>query len=105
MRRTVLLAGPYAPPRVKRHDVLFCQRRGCDVRVTSWTDGRIPWPKRIPLEGFSAPSPILTGDLVRAVQIEATEALKFWFGVSGKTVWKWRRPLEVEGTFGAVGSP
>jgi len=73
--------------------------------VASWTEAHIPWPRGIPLEGFSAPSPILTGDLVRAVQVESAEALKFWFGVSGKTVWKWRRPLEVEGTFGAVGSP
>jgi hypothetical protein len=43
-------------------------------------------------------SPILTGDLVRAVETEASLVLCYWFGVTGQTVTKWRAAISVPHT-------
>ncbi|MCE9534015.1 MAG: hypothetical protein K8T89_23265 [Planctomycetes bacterium] len=40
MLPTDFLAGPYVPPQRSRGLILFCHYRDCDVRVTSFTDGR-----------------------------------------------------------------
>ncbi len=44
---------------------------------------------------WTAPSPILCGDLVRAVRVESEIAVMHHWGVSANTVWEWRRALGV----------
>jgi hypothetical protein len=60
--------------------------------IVGLSDGRIPWPigKR-----HIARSLVIGGGLERAIRTESAAAIKYWFGVSGPTVWKWRRALGV----------
>lgn len=44
--RVRLFHGPYKAPRLCRGDRAFCLFQDDDVVVTSWTDARIPWPRR-----------------------------------------------------------
>jgi hypothetical protein len=44
-----LLFGPYAPPKIPRNQRLFCEVRG-SLKVGSWSDGLIPWPRRFSQE-------------------------------------------------------
>src|SRR5688572_30218142 len=83
-----LFFGPYAPPRAGKGNLLFCEVRGT-VKVGSWSQGRIPWPRW--RSGL-----ILCGDLVRAVKQEASETVAFHWGVSIGTVSRWRKCLNVE---------
>jgi len=87
--RFKLLKGPYAAPRCEVRGFLRCRMRG-KVRVTSISDAPIPWP--CTRNG----SPILCGDLVKAVRRESAEAVAHWFGVSAQTVCIWRNAVGVE---------
>jgi hypothetical protein len=50
-------------------------------------------------------SGLLVGNrLVRAIQTESAAALVYWFGVSAKVVWKWRKRFGVCGKFATLGS-
>src|SRR5439155_20300238 len=80
---------PYAPPRTRRGAFLFCEMRGT-VKVGDYTDGPIPWPIK-----WGTRSPILSADLVRAVQQESELAVAHHWGVCPGTVTKWRNALEV----------
>jgi predicted mannosyl-3-phosphoglycerate phosphatase (HAD superfamily) len=71
-----------------------CAIRGI-MRVTGFTDGRIPWPKGVVIGRRSAPSIIVDEELARAVRHEAATAIRHWWGVSAKTVAMWRRELGV----------
>jgi hypothetical protein len=84
-----LLFGPYAPPSVPRNGRLRCEMRGL-LRVGSWSDGLIPWPRR-----YQTGSIILCGDLVRAVETESVEAVSHHWGVCRNVVQKWRQALHV----------
>lgn len=86
-----LIAGPYNPPKVRIGDWLDDEIDGAVV-MGGWSTGPIPWPKRKKTGNSSL---ILCGDLVRAVQTESSLAVQHWFGVSGGTVWKWRKALNV----------
>ncbi|GGW23915.1 hypothetical protein GCM10011452_09080 [Gemmobacter lanyuensis] len=85
-----LLFGPYAPPDVKSGWV----EDAIDglIEVGGWTDAPIPWPRR---KKTGRHSPILCGDLIRAVQTESSAAVQHHWGVSMGTVWRWRQALGV----------
>lgn len=50
------------------------------------------WPTR---KRSGRPSPILCGDLLRAVRTECAESVQFWWGFSPSLVGRWRRALGV----------
>ena len=85
-----LIAGPYRPPRCRLGDLLYCDRSG-EVVVSGFTD-RLRWPYTL---RYGQVSPILCGDLVRAVRIESAKAVAYWWGVSRQLVFRWRRSLDV----------
>ncbi len=64
----------------------------------------IPWPHCRPLGGKGGGSGLLvTEELVQAVRTESAGALIGWFGVSGNTVWLWRKAFGV-GQWDTAGS-
>lgn len=87
-----LINGPYLPPACQVGDWLDDEIDG-RVQVGGWTDAPIPWPRR---KKTGRHSPILCGDLVRAVQTESVEAIAHHWGVGPTTVWKWRKALGVD---------
>lgn len=89
--RHALHHGPYSPPPVSVGGWLHDERHGL-VQVGGWTDAPLPWPRRRKTGGHS---PILCGDLVRAVRLESAIAVAYWWGVSAGTVWAWRKALGV----------
>ena len=90
--RTKLLYGPYVPPKCGLGDKLPCEYRGREVTVEGMTDAPIPWPWT---NRNRNASPILCGDLIRAVRTESAISVAYHWGVSTATVWKWRRALDV----------
>ncbi len=86
-----LIGGPYHPPACAVGDWLPDEIDGL-LQVGGWTNARIPWPRR---KKTGRHSPILCGDLVRAVRAESSEAVQYWWGVGPVTVAKWRRALGV----------
>jgi hypothetical protein len=87
-----LLSGPYKAPPCKVGNRLHCKIHGW-VIVTGFSKGPIRWPL-VALGGQS--SYILCGDLIRAVQDEATQAVAHWWGVSTGSVASWRKALGVD---------
>src|SRR3954454_24397457 len=71
---------------------LRCEMRGA-VTVVAISDSPVAWPmtrwRRGPL------SPILCGDLVKAVRQESNLAVRHHWGVTPQTVSKWRKALGV----------
>jgi hypothetical protein len=90
--RFKLLYGPYVAPRCSLGDKLLCEYRGQEVTVIGMTDALIPWPRT---RRSTNASPILCGDLIRAVRTESAMAVAHHWGVSQNTVWQWRRALDV----------
>ncbi len=90
--RFKLLYGPYNAPKCRLGDKLLCEYRDREVTVKGMTDARIPWPLTRTNNRWS---PILCGDLVRAVRTESSLAVGHHWGVHHVTVWKWRRALGV----------
>jgi hypothetical protein len=90
-----LLAGPYRPPAVRVGDVTSCHYWNRDVVITGWSEGRISWPMCKPREGYGRPRILVDHELARAIQTESAEALKHWFGVSVKQVWRWRQCFSI----------
>lgn len=86
-----LIAGPYRAPECAVGSWLDDAIHG-RVQVGGWTDAPIPWPRR---KKTGRHSPILTGDLERAVHIESSEAIRYYWGVGLTTVWAWRQALRV----------
>src|SRR4051794_4940302 len=91
MNRFAFIQGPYYPPQFRLGQVMTCEVRDCDCVVTGITDARIPWPKGKPKDR-RAVGLIITGDLVRAIQVESNQAVAYWWGVAPATVTAWRRP-------------
>lgn len=92
-----LIAGPYAAPSCRVGDWLDDARDGA-LEVGGWTDAPIAWPRR---KKTGRHSPILCGDLVRAVRVESVAAICHWFGVGATTAWAWRQALGVDTTPGS----
>ena len=85
--------GPYAAPRFRYGATVVDEARG-EVVVVALSAGRIPWPLGR-LQGRSPRGLILYRDLARAVKLEASQAVAYWWGVSAFTVWKWRKSLGI----------
>jgi len=90
--RYKLLYGPYAPPKCRVGDKLPCEYRGHEVTVRGMSDAPIQWPSTRRRRNHS---PILCGDLIRAVQRESEMAVAHHWGVRTELVWKWRCALGV----------
>ena len=84
--------GPYHSPRARIGSRLFCENLG-SVRVVKFSDGLIPWPKGHVVGERGGTAFVLRGDLVRAVRLEAAEAVARAWGVHPTTVSRWRRIL------------
>lgn len=98
--RFCLLGAPYLTPKVSPGDWIEDAERGA-VQVGGYTEtARIPWPR---VKRTGKASLILCGDLIRAVRTESALAIKYWWGVSGVVVARWRKTLGVEQT-GSQGS-
>jgi hypothetical protein len=94
--RCRLLFGPYHPPALRHGDRVVCLFRDCDVVVTSWSNGRIAWPRcRVPDTPGGGSGLLVDAELVRAICHESAAALAYWWGVGKETVWRWRRALGV----------
>ena len=90
--RFKLLYGPYVVPKCSPGDTLPCEYRGQEVTVNGMTDARIRWPSARRNNRWS---PILCGDLIRAVRTESAQAVAYHWGVSDSVVGRWRRALNV----------
>jgi hypothetical protein len=101
---TKLLFGPYTPPPLRKGDRTRCLYRDADVVVTSWSDGRISWPRCRALGHRGGSGLPVEEELARAVRSESAAALMYWWGVNGRTAWAWRKALGVEGRDGTEGS-
>jgi hypothetical protein len=99
------LFGPYRPPACEVGGPLFCEIRGW-VTVGGISDSPVPWPY---MKARGRHSPILCGELVKAVRQEANAVICALFGVTGQTVSKWRKALGVTnanpGTQEAMAAP
>jgi hypothetical protein len=74
------------------------------VVITSWSDGRISWPRCRTLGHRGGSGLLVDEELARAVRSESAAALMYWWGVSCNAVWSWRKALGVEGRSGTEGS-
>jgi len=92
------LIGTYKTPRVRIGTVLTCEARDCDVVVTGYSDGRIPWPRGRKRQAGGGAGFVVFGGLSDAIRIESNLAVSHWFGVDRKVVTKWRRALQVART-------
>ena len=90
--RYKLLYGPYEVPKCRLGDKLVCEYRDREVTVKGMTDARIQWPCA---RRSVRRSPIVCGDLVRAIRTESEMAVAYHWGVGDSTVWKWRQALNV----------
>lgn len=88
--RCRLLFGPYRPPRVRKGSRAFCLFRGSSVIVTSWSDGRLSWPRCQRPRQQGGSGLLVSDELRRAIESESAAALIYWLGVAVTTVWRWR---------------
>ena len=83
--------GPYKTPRFRLGQTVIDAIRG-PVTIIGMTDGRIPWPigktKR-------AKTLVMFRGLAKALRAESATAICHWWGVTGQTVSKWRKALDI----------
>src|SRR3954467_2214613 len=97
--KTALLFGPYTAPAQKWGDRATCQYRDREVIVFGWSAAPIPWPLCYVVASRTGGKGILVEDeLARAIRHESATAVRYWWGVSHKTVCKWRTALGVRRT-------
>jgi hypothetical protein len=90
----VKLSGLYKPPALKVGARAVCLYRDAQVVVYGWSAGRIPWPLCYPAHTRAAGKGLLLDEeLARAVRKESAAAIRYWWGVSGSTVIKWRKAV------------
>ena len=88
--------GPYTLPSLRRGDRATCLYCDGDVVITSWSDGRISWPRCRRLDTRGGSGLLVDEELARAVRLESSLAIQRWWGVTEHTVWMWRQALGVE---------
>jgi hypothetical protein len=81
----------YRTPTFRYGQRVQCQGRG-EVTIVGLTDAPVPWPMG---KTKRAKSLVLYRDLAHAVRREANQDVARLFGVTGQTVTKWRRALDV----------
>jgi hypothetical protein len=94
---TRLLHGPYRHPGVHVGTRTTCLLRG-EVVVTSRTEGRMRWPRCLPIGKRGKPTLLMTEELARAIRSESAAAVKWWWGAGVKQIWTWRKALGVSRT-------
>jgi hypothetical protein len=85
------LIGTYTPPAVRKGERVTCLYRDAECVVTGMHDGRIPWPRVRALDSCGGSGLLVNEDMLRAVRTERADALLYWFGVSSRAVWNWRK--------------
>ena len=91
-----LFHGPYHAPALRRGDWATCLFRDGDVIVTGWSDARIPWPRcRRPGSHGGGSGLLVDEELARAIRLESSLAIQYWWGVDVTVVWRWRKALGV----------
>jgi hypothetical protein len=94
-RRPPLHHGPYHSPALRRGDRTTCLFRDAEVVITGWSNGRIAWPRCRALHHRGGSGLLVDAELARAVRVESATAVMYWWGVSCRAVWHWRRALGV----------
>ncbi len=92
--KPILLQGPYRSPNVKLGSAITCAVRGT-VEVRGWHDkGAIG----VPLGGTKGRrwAIVVSHDLLKALFVETSGAIQFYWAVSEPTVAIWRRALGIE---------
>jgi hypothetical protein len=92
--------GPYNTPWLEIGTEVMCELRGL-VQIADYSEGRIPWPRarkrantgKLCRKGRTLGPLILAWDLVRAVRLESSRAVAYWWGVSRLRVTQWRKCL------------
>jgi hypothetical protein len=99
-----LLFGLYEPPPLTRGDRATCFYRDTDVVITSWSGGRLSWPRCRAICHRGGSGLLVEEELARAILHESAAALMFWFGVANSTVTLWRMTHGVGGLTGTEGT-
>ena len=97
-----VLIGTYTTPAWKLGRRVWCRVREQWCIVTSFTHGRIPWPRARAIFG-DASAILVNAELEWAIRTESAKAIVYWFGVNSGTVWKWRKAFGITRT-GTPGS-
>jgi hypothetical protein len=87
-----LMFGPYKAPACAPGAWLDDAHYG-KVQVGGFTSAPLSWPKP---RRKGPPAPVLTSELVSAIQTESAYAVAYWWGVSISQVNNWRRWLGVD---------
>jgi hypothetical protein len=81
---------------VKVGDRAMCLYRDTEVVIFDWSMAPIPWPCCYVFGTRAAGQGLLVEDeLARAIRHESAMAVEYWWGISRKTVNKWRHALGV----------
>ena len=91
-KRAKLHFGPYRTPRFRYGAIVTDEIRG-DVQITKLSDARIPWP--LAKKKGRRPTPLVNQTLARAIRLESTPAIRYWFGVTAWQAGIWRSALGV----------
>ncbi len=84
---------PYRTPRFRYRAIVTDEIRG-DVQITKLSDARIPWP--LAKKKGRRPTPLVNRTLARAIRLESTPAIRYWFGVTAWQASVWRSALGAE---------
>jgi len=84
--------GPYRPPRLRPGQSADCRLRGAVV-ITGHSAAPLRWPWCCRPDGRGGAGPLVDAGLLRALRAEAGVAVAYWWGVTPRTVRRWRRQL------------
>ena len=90
-----LLAGPCHSPALRRGDFANCCFRKARVVITGRSNARIPWPLCRVVNRRGTPGLLVDMELLRVIRNESAAAVMYWWGVSERTVSKWRTTFGV----------
>jgi hypothetical protein len=85
------LLGTYRTPRFRSGRKVLCAVRG-EVTIVGLTDAPIPWPLGKRGRGRSL---VVFKDLAKAIRRESNQAICCWWGLTPRTISKWRKALGI----------